>query len=361
MASPVVAGVAALVLAVNPTLTVDGVKSILYSTATDLGSAGFDTYYANGLVNAQAAVLAASSAGGQPNIYYRSHVQDVGWQEWMSNGATSGTSGQALRLEGMNIHIGGQSGISYRTHVQDYGWMDWVSDGAMTGTSGESKRLEAIEIQLNGTMATTHDIYYRVHAQNFGWLDWACNGASSGTAGFGYRLEAIEIRLVPKGEAAPGPTTRPFVEAANIYYRSHVQNVGWQGWVSNGGLSGTSGQSLRLEGMNIYIGGQSGIAYRTHVQDYGWMDWVSDGAMTGTSGESKRLEAIQVQLNGTIATTYDVYYRVHAQNFGWLGWACNGAPSGTAGFGYRLEAIEIRLVPKGGAAPGPTSTPFISR
>lgn len=32
--------------------------------------------------------------------------------------------------------------------MQTYGWQDWVKNGEMAGTSGEAKRLEAIEIKL---------------------------------------------------------------------------------------------------------------------------------------------------------------------------------------------------------------------
>lgn len=39
----------------------------------------------------------------------------------------------------------------------------------------------------------------------------------------------------------------------NIFYRSHVQNIGWQNWVRNGQLSGTTGQSLRMEAIQIKI------------------------------------------------------------------------------------------------------------
>jgi uncharacterized protein YjdB len=83
--------------------------------------------------------------------------------------------------------------------------------------------------------------------------------------------------------------------------------------------------------------------------------------MSGTSGESKRLEAIQIKLTGEMANHYDVYYRVHAQSYGWLGWAKNGESAGTAGYAKRLEGIQIVLVPKGSAAPsasygGVTST-----
>lgn len=73
----------------------------------------------------------------------------------------------------------------------------------MSGTSGEAKRLEAIEIRLTGQMAEHFDIYYRVHAQSFGWLAWAKNGEQSGTAGYAKRLEGIEIVLVEKGQQPP--------------------------------------------------------------------------------------------------------------------------------------------------------------
>lgn len=59
MATPHVAGVAALMLAANPDLTPAQIKLILAGTATDLGTAGWDQYYGYGLVNAEAAVKAA--------------------------------------------------------------------------------------------------------------------------------------------------------------------------------------------------------------------------------------------------------------------------------------------------------------
>lgn len=90
----------------------------------------------------------------------------------------------------------------------------------------------------------------------------------------------------------------------------------------------------------------NGIIYRTHVQTYGWQGWKFDGQMAGTSGESKRLEAIQIQLTGEIAKYYDVYYQTHIQKFGWSGWASNGEMCGSAGYAYRLEGIRIKLVKK---------------
>lgn len=63
MASPVVAGLAALMLSKNPALTNAQVKNILRSTARDAGAPGWDALFGAGKIDAVAA-LAAVSGGG---------------------------------------------------------------------------------------------------------------------------------------------------------------------------------------------------------------------------------------------------------------------------------------------------------
>ena len=300
-------------------------------------------------------------------VRYMTHIQSYGWEkEWKENGEMSGTSGESKRLEGIKIELFDtkySGGIEYSTHVQSYGWQDPVADGKMSGTSGESKRLEAIKINLTGEIAEKYDVYYRVHAQTYGWLDWAKNGEEAGTAGLSKRLEGIEIVLVAKGGDAPGDTDRPYV-TKEVGYSTHVQTYGWQTTKYNGEVSGTSGESKRLEAIKINLVDpkyEGSIEYQTHVQTYGWMDYVADGEASGTSGESKRLEAIRIKLIGEMAEKYDVYYRVHAQQFGWMGWAKNGQSAGTSGYSYRLEAIQILLVKKGADAPGNTTNHFVQK
>ncbi|MBC3887854.1 DUF4163 domain-containing protein [Acetobacterium paludosum] len=154
-----------------------------------------------------------------PSCNYRTHVQNIGWQDWKTAGQTSGTFGQSLRLEAIEITVndeGNDLGVEYQTHVQNIGWQELKYDGETSGTYGQSLRLEAIRIQLTGSSANLFDVYYRVHAQNLGWLGWAKNGDSAGSAGLSYRLEAIEIVVVGKGHAAPGSTLRPFVSVYSM-------------------------------------------------------------------------------------------------------------------------------------------------
>ena len=60
LSTPHAAGVAALVLSACPSCTADEVDAIVRGTAMDLGPAGYDEEYGFGLVNASAAVRAAS-------------------------------------------------------------------------------------------------------------------------------------------------------------------------------------------------------------------------------------------------------------------------------------------------------------
>ena len=318
-----------------------------------------------------------SSEEPLPVVEYKTHVQTDGWQDYVSNGAMSGTSGRAKRLEGICIRIPNRDdlGIEYRTHVQGIGWQEYTADDGMAGTSGQSKRLEAIQIRLTGDAAAEYDVYYCVHVQTYGWLNWAKNDQMAGTAGYSKRLEGIRILILPKDSPAPeseSGAVSSYLDnngnstvSANTYkiiYNTHVQTYGWQDWVGDGALGGTSGKSKRLEGLHIRLQNQDAagsVEYRTHVQGIGWQSWVKDGAMAGTSGQSKRLEALQIRLTGEMAGKYDVWYRTHVQSIGWMGWAKNGEEAGSQGYGYRMEAIEVKLLPKGSAAPGSTAKPFV--
>ena len=297
-------------------------------------------------------------ADSNPSVSYCTHVQNIGWTADVKDGEISGTSGQSLRVEALKIKVSDSSysgGIEYRSHVQNIGWeSSWRSDGAESGTTGRSLRIEALAIRLTGELNDYYDVCYRTHVQNIGWTDWTRDGLPSGSEGYSLRVEAIQIVLVPQGADLPSSedsTVYRFVDNKTVSYQTHVQNVGWQSNVYGGQLSGTTGRSLRLEGIKISLNDlpvSGSIEYRTHIQNIGWEDgFVRDGEMSGTTGQSLRLEAIQIRLTGEAANYYDVCYRVHAQNLGWLGWTSNGNSAGTEGMSYRLEGIEIIVCPKG--------------
>ncbi len=62
LATPIVSGTIALMMAANPALPAADIEKLLYQTAVDLGTAGRDPYYGYGRVDAAAAVRAAATA-----------------------------------------------------------------------------------------------------------------------------------------------------------------------------------------------------------------------------------------------------------------------------------------------------------
>lgn len=163
---------------------------------------------------ASAAATAATAEGSdRAHVQYRSHLQTYGWQNWKNDGDISGTTGKAKRLESLKLELKNKDytgGICYNAHVQTIGWQadpnksaTWKKDGEFCGTTGNAKRLEAIQIELYGEMAEHYDIYYRVHSQTYGWMKWAKNGEMAGTTGQHKRIEGIQVVLVKKGEQAP--------------------------------------------------------------------------------------------------------------------------------------------------------------
>jgi thermitase len=58
-AAPIVAGVAATLLSINPNLTTDQLMGLLQSSADDLGAPGWDAFYGWGRLNYGRAALGA--------------------------------------------------------------------------------------------------------------------------------------------------------------------------------------------------------------------------------------------------------------------------------------------------------------
>lgn len=120
-----------------------------------------------------------------------------------------------------------------------------------------------------------------------------------------------------------------------IKYEAHLEDIGWQGWKSNGETAGTTGESRRLEA--IRIDAPFEVEAKAHMQDMGWVDYgkITKDTIIGTVGESRRLECLC--LKG------DFKYRVHIQDVGWSTWTdADGINTlGSVGQALRIEAIEI--------------------
>lgn len=132
------------------------------------------------------------------SIKYKGHCENLGDTSVVKDGATCGTTGRALRLEALSIvgldNLPG-AGIAGQAHVQDIGWQNQVifGNGNYIGTKGRKLRMEAIKLTLFGANADKYNIWYRVHMQSLGWGAWVKNGNVAGTTGQKRRIEAVQI------------------------------------------------------------------------------------------------------------------------------------------------------------------------
>ena len=310
----------------------------------------------------------ASFAVNSNFIHYRTYVEKQGWTNYVTDGRQSGTVGESKKLESISLRLssGIDGSVQYRTYTENEGWEDWSENGEINGKPDGTRRLEAIQIRLTGKAAEKYDIYYRVHCQDYGWLGWAKNGEKAGSKGYSRRMEAIEIQLVTKGQSMSEDGTVSFAVNPNsnfIHYRTYVEKQGWTNYVTDGGQSGTVGESKKLESISLRLssGIDGSVQYRTYTENEGWEDWSENGEINGKPDGTRRLEAIQIRLTGKAAEKYDIYYRVQCQDYGWLGWAKNGEKAGSEGYSRRMEAIEVRLVAKGNVAPGNMNNCFYGK
>lgn len=120
-----------------------------------------------------------------------------------------------------------------------------------------------------------------------------------------------------------------------LKYRGQCEDYGWLEWVENGEICGTTGESKRLEA--IQIDSNIPIKAKAHIQDIGWIDYgtINKDTVIGTVGEWRRLECLCLEGN--------FKYRVHIQDTGWTNWTtADGITTmGTVGQSLRMEAIEI--------------------
>ena len=344
---------------------------------------------------------ATNGDNSELSVSYRTHVQNIGWQNYVQNGEIAGTEGESKRLEAINIKLLNNPNnikIKYQVHIQDIGWQEWKSNDEMAGTSGQKKRLEAIKICLENT--TDYSIMYRVHVQELGWQDWKTDGELAGTSGQAKRLEAIQIKIIKKEKLGKLYIDTP--GSGSTFYKSEAKKINITGWkmsnikeaalriyVDNKEIQskitlneradvlkaitgyGTElenpkpGYSIDLDATNLTGGRHTvklslyagdtildektivinidtdlHIKYQTHIQYVGWQGWKLDEEVSGTSGQNLRVEALKIQLINAPENTH-VKYRAHIQNIGWQEWKTDGELAGTSGQSLRIEAMQI--------------------
>lgn len=130
-----------------------------------------------------------------------------------------------------------------------------------------------------------------------------------------------------------------------LWYRSHVADLGWLGFVGTEVTSGTTGQNRRLEAIDVMWNKEKN-SIRSSYQDIKG-NWTESGnGITGTEGQALALQKVCFASSPDIIESgRKLQYRVHSEDVGWSGWKEEGQPAGTNG--KKIESIEMRMIING--------------
>lgn len=148
-------------------------------------------------------------------IKYRTHVAKEGWYNPVSDGQISGTVGEHKAVECFRIEECSIPDLNFNTYayVRSIGWSSGNSLGEDTGSTGLGLPIEAIRIELTGENAQNYEIFYRPHVEDIGFMNWAKNGEVAGTVGGDKQIEAIQIILAKRGE-----NFYPYTDSQEVFH-----------------------------------------------------------------------------------------------------------------------------------------------
>lgn len=146
---------------------------------------------------AQASKKPAQKAGNPVNdfgLWYRAHVEELGWLAPVRDGQVAGTTGFGLRLEALMIDTRKLPGVKIKVsaHIQDKGTVDYgyIDHNTVIGTVGKKKRLEAVMLEVEGLEAGKK-LRVQVHFDKTGW--GAVVPSDGGSFGLGKETQAIKM------------------------------------------------------------------------------------------------------------------------------------------------------------------------
>ena len=230
--SPVVAGVAALLLSLNPALSNNQIVDVLKQSADDLGVPGYDAIFAYGRVNAFRAVSSVSPA--VPSL--TAHVQPPSAAPPSTN---SGPDSETA-LPTVSITSAPSNGARLNYPVIN-----------LAGLASDTAAIDHVEVQVNdfpsqiaaGTTTWTAQLmltagYNVIHVRS---VNTAGNVSQEVTRGYTYVMMApLLVQTNGLGAVSPNPSGRLF-EVGRTYRLRAVPGLGqvFAGW-SGGMISDSS-------------------------------------------------------------------------------------------------------------------------
>ncbi|MFC1847877.1 S8 family serine peptidase [Chloroflexota bacterium] len=225
MACPHVAGVAALILAANPGLSPDDVRSALESTATDLGVTGWDSSYGWGLMDAEAAVPLVVAG-----VRYNGHTINDSAEN--NNGLVD--TGESILLGVTLLNPGSSSATDVSAVLSTADPYVTMTDGyeawGTIGAGSSVARVDAFAFDVAGDTPDQHSIDFQIEATGTGSSPppWISDFSVIVNAP-AFEVGAIEIDDSSgngNGMLEPGETANVLVPTSNVGHADALSTTG---------------------------------------------------------------------------------------------------------------------------------------
>ena len=295
-ATPKVAGTAALLLAANPSLTHDQIRTILNrSGSAVIPDPGKDV---GTFLNADAAVRqAAVGAVGRMEIFARGSDKAVyhmwqtapnnGWSGWASMGGWVDIIKSGRNADGrLELFVRGSDAAVYHMWqtAPNNGWSNWASMGGWVDIIAMGQNLDGrLEIFARGSDGAVWHNWQT--APSNGWSGWASLGGWVDRIALGKNADG-RMEIFARGS-----------DAALWHNWQTVPNGGWSGWASLGGWIDKLDVARNADGrLEIFAIGSDGAVWHNWqtAPNNGWSGWASLGGyvdqLTVKSNEDGRLE-----------------------------------------------------------------------
>jgi hypothetical protein len=328
-ATPVAAGVVALLKQAVPSLNQEQAKLALRSTAKDIGPAGWDAHSGAGIIRARAAYDLLKPTSPPPSS--PSGPPRPG--EWEALGGTCVSAPAAATWPGGPLQtfvLGPDHGVYRRARVGS-GWTDWENLGARSVATPAAVCSGADQVHVFAIGADA--AVYRKGWDGAAWSAWQSLG---GTA----------TRGVAAVSAAAGQ-----LECFTIGVNSHLYHKRWDGaawgrWTPLGGTCawGPSAVAVGPDRVHVFAVGLDSGVYHRRRDGEAWSAWESLGGVSrygvgAAAWEEGRLACFAVGVDG-------VLYRKTWDGAIWsrwepLGGAWVSAPAAVASASGRVDIFVV--------------------
>jgi serine protease AprX len=319
-ATPIAAGIVALLKQSSPSLTQEQAKMALTSSARDIGPAGWDEHTGSGIINARAA--RDRLAGGRLEVFARGSDRAL-WNDWQTSpgGAWSGWSPLGGWIDSPVVARNADGRLEVFVIGSDHGlWNNWqVSPGGgWSGWNGLGGWIDQIAVAQNA------DGRLEVFARGSDaalWNNWQTSpgGAWSGWNGLGGWIDQ------PRAVVNADGRLEVFVIGSDQALWNNWQTSpggGWSGWNGLGGWIDRLAAAQNADGrLEVFARGSDRALWNNWQTSPGggWSGWNGLGGWIDKPAVGRNLDGrLEVFVVGSDAGLWHNWQT--SPGGGWSGW-----------------------------------------